>query len=337
MEQWKRLFDLADKLKALQPWNLLYEDEIFGVRDPGIGTIGFISFMGSGGEHYAVSVYLGERALMKFFNLSENAENMPPESILEISQLQVSFEGRDQLEKEDRDIIKAIGKKYSGKSAWPMFRSFRPGMVPWFLEEAEKDSMICFLEQALEVASRPFIADLLQLKPAVPNVFLIRDYSLKAGRPAWKDAFHQVHDLTETEITGPLPMDLVRGVATLPAGNNILEADFFMTPAQIRPPGVRPFFSYMLLLVDKKSEMVLGFENLDPSNGLEYMYGKIPAILLKKLISLKARPKEIHVSSDVLAKLAKTITKGINVPVITKKCLPGLDKAKQDVLQYLMG
>ena len=337
MEQWKRLFELADKLKALQPWNFLYEDEIFGVRDPGTGTIGFISFMGARGEHYAMSVYLGERALMKFFNLSENADNMSPESILEISQLQVSFEGRDQLEKEDREIIKAIGKKYSGKSAWPMFRSFRPGMVPWFLEEAEKESMICFLEQAVEVASRPFIADLLQLKPAVPNVFLIRDYALIAEKPSWKDSFHQVHELPETEITGPLPIELVRGVSTLPAGNLILEADFFMTPAQIRPPGVRPFFSYMLLLVDKKSEMVLGFENLDPSNGLEPMYGKIPAILLKQIKGLKTRPKEIHVSSDVLTKLGNTITRGINVPVIKKNRLPALGKAKKDVMRYLQG
>jgi hypothetical protein len=93
----------------------------------------------------------------------------------------------------------------------------------------------------------------------------------------------------------------------------------------------------MLLLVDKKSEMVLGFDNLDPSNGLELMHGKIPAIILNQLKVLKSRPKEIHVSADILVKLGETITKGINVPVVKKSRLPALEKAKKDVLRYLQG
>ncbi len=39
------------------------EGDVFGVQDPDTGELGFVSVMGMLGEHYAVSVYLGTRAV----------------------------------------------------------------------------------------------------------------------------------------------------------------------------------------------------------------------------------------------------------------------------------
>jgi hypothetical protein len=334
MDQWKRLFELADSLQTLKPWNFIYEGDIFGIRDPGTGRLGFISFMGSGGEHYAMTVYLGERALVKFFELSEHPD-LPPEKILEIPQLQVSFENREFLEKADRDLIRELGRKYAGKGAWPMFRSFRPGMLPWFMDDAEKQAMICYLEQALDVVARPDAKSLLQSEQDDRFAFLVRDYELTGGSPAWKDTFQRVLSLPPVEIQYTLSPNLIREVANLPAQGLILEADLFMSPAQVRSPGGRPFFSYMLLVVDKKSEMVVGYELLDPSGGLESMYSNVPNLLLSVLKGMKFRPREIHVVSEVLSTLGTSISGEINVLVKRKPRLPVLAIAKRELLGYL--
>jgi len=39
------------------------------------------------------------------------------------------FEDRDGLDKQDREVIKKLGLKFRGAHAWPMFCSYRPGML----------------------------------------------------------------------------------------------------------------------------------------------------------------------------------------------------------------
>lgn len=102
----QKLYRLADRIYALKPWQFMYEDEIIGVRDPGSGTIGFISVMGNLGEHYALTVYLGERALGQYQELSGSGADATPEMVLEIPQLMLSFEENELVEKEDRAIMK---------------------------------------------------------------------------------------------------------------------------------------------------------------------------------------------------------------------------------------
>jgi len=115
MSNWSTLYLLANHINALKPWRFMYEDEITGVRDPVTGAIGFISVMGKLGEHYALTVYLGERALGQYLELSENGAGVTPEMVLEIPQLMLSFEDREFVEKEDRAVMKEIGSKSRGR------------------------------------------------------------------------------------------------------------------------------------------------------------------------------------------------------------------------------
>ena len=52
--------------------------------------------------------------------------------VLEIPQLQASFEDRGHLQKEDRDVIKKLGLKFRGANSWPMFRNYAPECSPGF-------------------------------------------------------------------------------------------------------------------------------------------------------------------------------------------------------------
>ena len=93
-------------IKEIAPWEWLYEQDIFAVQNPETNEIGFVSVMGAVGEHYALSVYLGEKALYKFWDLEKSAsDSFSHQEFFEIHQLQASFEDRNFLHSKDRGLI----------------------------------------------------------------------------------------------------------------------------------------------------------------------------------------------------------------------------------------
>ncbi len=151
---WKRLYELAAELKELAPWKWMDETEIFGVENPDTKEIGFVSPMGMLGEHLSVGVYLGAEGLYGFWDFQMEGLKAEPFALFEIPQLQVSFENRENLEKQDRDVIKNLGLKFRGSQNYPLFRSIRPGFMLWFITSDEARMLIYAIEQTLEVAPR---------------------------------------------------------------------------------------------------------------------------------------------------------------------------------------
>jgi hypothetical protein len=156
-EEWSRLVKSALRIKHLAPWQWMQEDDVFGIAHPETCDIGFISVMGALGQHTAVSVYLGVAAFVKFLSLQHAPPDILdqyPELLLEIPQLQVSFEDRDALEDWDRQLLHNLNLKFRGRKAWPQFQSLRPGFMPWRLEPEEIRFLTLALEQLEQVAPR---------------------------------------------------------------------------------------------------------------------------------------------------------------------------------------
>ena len=153
-EEWRKLYEAVIRIKEIAPWEWMTETDVFGVQNPETDELGFVTVMGLLGEHYAVAVYLGSEGLYGFWALQDTSPLGSPERLLEIPQLQASFEDRNELENKDREIIKATGLNFRGRKAWPMFRSLRPGFLPWFIEAEEARFLAHALEQVPAVASR---------------------------------------------------------------------------------------------------------------------------------------------------------------------------------------
>jgi len=47
-----------------------------------------------------------------------------------------SFEDREFLQKQDFQLIKKVGLKFSGPNSWPLFRGYLPGYHPWYLTKS---------------------------------------------------------------------------------------------------------------------------------------------------------------------------------------------------------
>jgi len=333
LEQWRELFRLAIRLKETAPWDWVLETDIFGVQDPQTGNMAFISVMGSEGEHYAVGAYLGPEALGGFWQLQET-DDYGPELLLEVPQLQVSFENRGELEKEDHEIIKRLGLKFRGQNSWPMFRSFRPGFFPWFLEAEEGRVLAHVLDQVAEVTLRAR-EDHSLLKKLDENRYLMRVPRMEGDAILWEDRIVPVPRPEPPKIPFALNKSEIRAVERFRSSSNTVEMDFFMFPAKIGEKGTRPRCAYMLLAVDSHSGMVLANEVLAADPSLLSMWASVPTTFTKFLLQWGTVPERINVRSELLLSLLRPLTSHLKTELLRSPILPSLDQAKESFFRFL--
>ena len=131
LKDWRDAYEVAQRIKEVEPWRYMEETDIFAVQHPEAEGLGFPSVMGQLGEHFAVSVYLGSEGLYAFWDAQDADLFTYPNRLLEMPQLMLSLEDRGMLEDRDRRLIKQVGLTFRGRNAWPLFRSYRPGFMPW--------------------------------------------------------------------------------------------------------------------------------------------------------------------------------------------------------------
>ena len=185
-EKWQQLYRVANEIKSLRPWEYLHEYDVFGIQHPSTKEIGFASVMGSMGEHYSLTFYMGIEGLALFWNMRNNAEKITPEIVLEIPQMQLNFEDRGILQKEDLALLKNLGLSFRGKASWPVFKRQVPGFFPWLLDDNDLEWMIMLTEQSLDVMAR------IKTNPALIEMageddYLVRTAVTQESKLVWKD------------------------------------------------------------------------------------------------------------------------------------------------------
>ncbi len=328
----KKLYGLMAEIKTLAPWKWMCETDVFGVQNPHTKEVGFVSIMGQAGEHYAVAAYLGEVGLFGLWRLHEAGPNISPEMIFETPQLQASFENREMLHPQDRDQIKKLGLKFRGRNAWPLFRSYRPGCFPWYLDKDEVLFLQYILEQTLEVAPR-FKKDPDLLEPGSEDEYLVRTASKKGKQLTWKDATMHIPPPGPVTVSSKVDSETYCRFKELPKSRISVEIDFFMTPIPIRGEVDRPFYPYMLLMVDSAKGLVVGTELLQPIPSLQGMWEEIPQHLIAGLAKLNLKPAKISVRSDLLYSLLHQLCADLEITLQGAHRLPMLDEARASLEQ----
>jgi hypothetical protein len=307
------------------------ETEIFGVQNPETDEMGFVSVMGMLGEHLSLALYLGPKGLYGFWMFEEMGAEGPAEILFEIPHLQASFEDRNTLTNQDRKQIKELGFKFRGRNAWPMFRSYRPGWFPWYLEAPEVQFLTLAMEQALDVASR-FKEDAEFLYPPGQDDYLVRVPKVEADSLVWEDQITTVLPPEPESIPIGMDVDLLEAVQRMPMSPYTLEMDLFWTPIKVGERGERPHFPYMLLTVEHDSGMVLGSELLAVESTLEAMWGLVPINVLQQMARFRMRPQQIDVRSALLYQLLELLMDELDFDLRRKPSLPSLDSAKEFLL-----
>ena len=324
LEEYRRLYEAAVVFKKVAPWEWMFEDEVFGVRNPETGQIGYVSIMGTSGEHLAMALYLGSEGLDGFWRMHRGEGLQDPHFLLEIPQLQASFEDRNMLDAKDRKVIKALGLKFRGRMAWPMFRSYVPGCMPYFVTPEEARFLAVTLEQMLDVIGR-LHDDPDLLEAPEEDQYLVRVQT----EDGWVDEWLEPEPIT----LRPLPKVDTERLTTLRQQLDrkkfILEADLFVMPSVIQEKDdPRPLLPYVLMIAEAQSGMIVGNELAVARPSLDAVWAKAQTGLLDTLARLQAIPQQIAVRDERLHNLLVPIAAGLGIQLLISHRLPMLDEAR---------
>ncbi len=333
----RELFDLATQVKDLKPWRWMEETDLIGIENPETGEIGFMSVMGSLGEHEAVALYLGAEGLYEFIDLHTD-DSSRAERVLENRHVQAAFSERKYLEKEDRDIIKQLGLKFRG-GAWPMFRSYRPGYLPWLVTLNEAKFLIHALSQIIAVANS--VRD--EAQPFHPTGRVEKDgYLMRVSRKEgsaliWEDQVWRIARPQRKPVKAVVDAVTLERLKGLRQSQLELEVDLFLAPASVGKRGQRPLAVYVLMIADSDSGFIFGTEVMSAQDSLPAMHARIPNSLAQMLLKAEIRPQKLVVRSELLRTLLKPFAQALNIELRLQDELRSIDEAAEYMGQFMRG
>jgi hypothetical protein len=330
----KRLYELASNLYGLQPWRLLDESQLILLRDSVSGELCYCSIMGMLGEVYSVHAYIGTESLRLFRRMEAEEITDAGEFFATQHSVSVEFVPKAGLERQDRELLAALGHPQGRGLASPIFRTIRPGFHPWFVTEEEARTLAECIRAVIVVCA------------AV------------AGRESTKfwdlaDTYPMVTRMEEAEPR--YQVDLVKAVLpaespTLPVGleeemlrplrgqdytvRGVMELDHMLTGTPIGKKGERSACAAIALAVDAESGMVLAPDLNDSSVAAG---DALARVFLNAVQASHTLPKEVRVRSQRLKECLTPLMEFFGVAVRVTGRLPAADEARSSLLGYLQG
>lgn len=336
-EEWRALYQAAGRFYDLRPWTWLHEDQMFGVVNPEDGEVGYCSVMGNLGQHLALAVYLGVEGLGSYFTLRDAEEGTYDviDAYIDQKSLQASFEDREILTDQDRQVIRSLGLKFRGRQAWPLFRDFRPGYAPWYLTAPQARFLTLALEQAAEVAVR-FREHPEELSLETGHCLVRMLQSTPAGQK-WTEEWQPLpEEFPLTELQFSPDEEVVRTLreqAPHRKRQGAMELDHFYVPGLIGEQGERPYHIRELLVVDHGSGFILAHELVTPGT----LGQAVLRAVQKGLQALEVWPRQIGVRREELALLIGQLVAPLGIETILVDYLPMMAQIQQMVSDFFSG
>lgn len=341
-EEAKELCRLAQQIGTLAPWEWMEETDVFGVQDPVTGEIGFVSVMGALGEYLAIAVYRGVEGLHGWLDFNSALELDPehPDAgrlLLEIPHLHVSFSESNLLEKRDRDLLKGVGLKFT--SDRPLFRSTRPGYLPWYVTREEARLLIHSLSQAIIIAER--LADdpnILTFEEDEEDAsFLIRVSREEGSELVWEDRIQKISPQRPQMVPLAIETAVLNKLKRIAQSQLEMEADLFMGPGAVGKRGDRPAALFTLMLADHESGFIFGVDAMAAEQGLAAMYADVANRLARLLLKAQLLPKRLMIRSDRLLELLKPLARELSVELLYEDELPAIEEAADAMFEQMGG
>jgi len=227
---------------------------------------------------------------------------------------------------EDLQVIQGLELKIRGSEAWPKFRSYKPCLVPWFLEPAEIDFLRVMLEQSIALLrDRGKIAEI--RKAAHQDKILTRRAKKSGHDWVWSDCIESVPPPRPLNIVYMVSHDLVEEVSRLERRDQeiLLDIEMLLRPVKDKTDD-RPFFPFLLMVVDKKSEFILHSDLLKAATGWERFLAEIPNTVLLALSRAGFIPSQVYVRKPFLKEALLPLAKELNFRCRKIKKMPMVDE-----------
>jgi hypothetical protein len=295
---------MTQKFVQAGPWELFENEDVFIVQSPRDSEMYLCGVMGNGGEEFGLNAFRGAQGMRNFEKMVARDGDGPPDRSLmyELDMLSFSLAPRDFMEKNDLTVTRKLMLSFPG-GKWPLFRSYKPHYLPWFLTENEIESLCDCLEQTLSLFNEGEDS-LDDIRDAAPGEMLVRrkegnewiSRKVTSGYPAKEET----PDVRLDDVTR-------RRLLNLPGTGPKEEIDLVHLPGAIKDHEP-PYFGLILLGVDEKQ-----FAN---------QYGLFPPFtdyfrkscdaLLQSFLSRGAKPRTVLLNNnsafaDVFEGIAKQV------------------------------
>jgi hypothetical protein len=334
----ERVYGLASTLYGLRPWRLLDEDNLIVVRDSATGELCYCSVMGALGEVLSMHAYIGAEGLRQFCKIEAEEITDPGEFLASMHCLYVEFVRRAELQRQDRELLAALGHSRGRCLASPIFRAIRPGFHPWFVTEEEAGTLAECIRAVIVVCSA--VASQKKVK------FWDRDgaYPMVSRMVSHEEgAEPRYHvDLVKTIFPPEPPIppiqleeEALRQLRSQDyAVRGVMELDHILTAAAIGEKHERKACASFALAVDAESGMVLAPEATDSSVAAG---DALAGVFLKAVQASRALPKEVRVRNQRLQQSLAPLMASFGVTVRVARRLPAADEARAHLLGYFRG
>lgn len=329
---WNNLCQAAVEFRDLACWEWTDDTTLFAVENPKTGETGFCSIMGQQGEFTALGVYLGDFGWTLLAAIIAGVFDEQPD-IVRFNQkcLMASFEDRGDLQEQDRALLKIAGIKPRGRGEWPIFRSHRPGYLPWHLEPDEAEFLTLALQQAtwfgIQVRERPDM-----FKPPQPAFILTRvAMRLAEGELEWRTEWKPVPKIVAPEVEVPsVDVESLSDLSRLkPWGP--WAYDLLWLPTPFADPGGRPKYPRISFCLAIETDFIIDSQFVEPHGYADTCVRR----LAERMRRTGKRPTEWIIREESAYRVLQPLAEALDVPIHRQDHLPELDRVVSQYLSYL--
>ncbi len=337
IDEWHKLYEMGLKFKKLNCWDWMHDNDVFGIQNPENDQIYYCSIMGNLQEFYGIMLYHETEGLDFLSKLhSDEIEFDNPDIIFLQQGMMLSFGSRVDLTSQDLKIIKDLNLKFRGKTAWPLFRDYTPGLFPWYLNASQCRFFTIALEQVIDVALRckknKFI-----FNSRKANSFLVRTPTAKASNQSllWEDKFIVPRPYSKSFVTIAITDELrIKRIKNQKSNRiGIWEIDTFYTPTPIKDEHEeRPFFPKVCMCVNGRNGSMLC---LNMIHNIKEEGHKFIEEFLAMTEKLKQFPHTLLVSRQETFALFEDLANklGINLKMVDE--LSFIEQARFDMYEFM--
>jgi len=329
--EWADLYQKASNFKEMAPWQWMTDAELFGVENPRDREIGWCTILGNEGLEFGLFVFLGAEGLQMYNRIAMGGSGAKSFEVWgRVPLLSMMFADRQELQQRDHEVIRSLGLRFRGRNAWPLFRSHRPGYVPWYLDKDEVVFLSIAVQQALDMAKRVREGQLDLFEEVDSDMILTRYF--RGGQ--WLEEWRKP-EVPSQGVTVAVPPDEARLAGLRMAAKELRgfwELDMFLFPTAVSERAGRPYYPLCVLAVEGQTGFIVGTELMGPHAYPEERQEAVIRLLEQSQLPL---PQEVRVKGEEVRGVIEPLARSLGVSLHVAR-LKELERARRSLFQRFL-